>query len=72
MRELLKYMLRIFITEHVLYKVSIFIVFFLYGLFLPQNRLNSTACAVGTFPSTYGTLFFIEKCPVFIYNTSST
>ena len=71
MRELLKYMLRIFITEHILYKFSIFIMFFLYGLFLPQNRLSSTAYAVGTFPSTYGTLLFIEKFTVFICNTNT-
>lgn len=71
MRELLKYMLRIFITEHILYKLSIFIMFFLYGLFFLQNRLNSMADAVGTFPSTYGTLLFIEKFTGFVYNTNS-
>lgn len=61
MRELLKYMLRIFITEHILYKLSIFIMFFLCGLFSPQNRLHSTAHPVGTFPSTYDTLYILYR-----------
>lgn len=35
--------------------------------FLFPHRLNSTAHAVGIFPSRYSTLFFIEKWTVSIY-----
>lgn len=50
MRELLKYMLRIFIAEYILYKLSIFIIFFLDGPIPPQNISNSTAMLLALCP----------------------
>lgn len=61
MRELLKHMLRIFIVEHIVYKLSIFIMFFLSDIFLPQNRSHSTAHTLVNLPSRYPTLFSTEN-----------
>ena len=66
MRELLKCMLRIFITEHILYEFSIFITFFLDGLILPPNISNSTAKLLVLCPSNMDPIVFIQNTNFFL------
>lgn len=69
MRELLKYMLRILITEYILYKLSHLSFSFRMGLFLPKIYQTVLPCC-WHFALQIQTLFFLEKFTVFIYNTN--